>query len=125
MMQSLLHMPSSWTGAGGSSSSGHRKTTVVKSSLSPPASCVLLPGVDRKQLAEKSQKLEAAAAAAHKAAQELNKQGRYEVYMSGTLVMCRFLAFIDTGSPPSSRFPRHRGGCSWKVQWALWQCAQC
>lgn len=46
---------------------------------SPPASCVLLPGVNRKQLAENAQKLEQEAADAHKAAQQFNKEGRYEV----------------------------------------------
>jgi hypothetical protein len=45
----------------------------------PPASCVLLPGVNRKQLAEQAQKLEKQAADAHKAAQLLNKDGRYDV----------------------------------------------
>jgi hypothetical protein len=46
---------------------------------SPPASCVLLPGVNRKQLADNAQKLEQEAADAHKAAQLLNKEGRYDV----------------------------------------------
>lgn len=45
----------------------------------PPASCVFLPGVDRKQLANNALQLERAAADAHKAAQQLNKEGRYEV----------------------------------------------
>jgi hypothetical protein len=67
---------------------------VARSNPTPPASCVLLPGVDRKQLAEKSQNLEAAAAAAHKAAQELNKQGRYEVCMTGIQVLYRLVAVV-------------------------------
>ena len=58
---------------------GTSSSMVARSSGSDPVACVLLPGVDRQQLAENAQKLEAAAAAAHTAAQQLNKEGRYEV----------------------------------------------
>jgi len=54
-------------------------TNVVPRAAPTPVSCVLLPGVDRRQLAENAEKLEAAAAAAHMAAQQLNKEGKYEV----------------------------------------------
>lgn len=89
-----LHFHSSSLGVAGlqgrnSSSSHNRTATMVRAATSPtppPASCVFLPGVDRKQLANNALQLEAAAAEAHKAAQQLNKEGRYEVRHACMLV---------------------------------------
>jgi hypothetical protein len=85
-MQALLHLHSSSLGGAGlqghRNSSNNRTATMVRAATSPtppPASCVFLPGVDRKQLAANALQLETAAAEAHKAAQQLNKEGRYEV----------------------------------------------
>ena len=80
MLGLSLHLRSNRVDLVGGSSTRRASSMVsANSSVSEPVSCVLLPGVDRKQLAENAQKLEAEAAAAHKAAQQLNKEGRYEV----------------------------------------------
>jgi hypothetical protein len=50
---------------------------------STPQACVLLPGLDRRALQQRAQELEAAAAAAHLAAQQLNKEQHFEVRACG------------------------------------------
>lgn len=57
---------------------------VVRRAAQPQA-CVLLPGFDRKKLEDQARALESAASAAHLAAQQLNKEGRYEVSCAASL----------------------------------------
>lgn len=64
------------------------RPTATTASEATATACVLLPGVDRQQLAQKAEALEAAAAAAHKAAQQLNKEGRYEVCVTHVAYSC-------------------------------------